>query len=231
MKRVLILVLSCETAPYGKMVQTSKETWDSVNVDGVDTVYYFGESAKQNTPSEIYLPVKESLSRMGEKTLKALEWALDNKEFDYIARPNSSCYVNKKELIKYIQTLPTENVFAGLEVADNPKWMVGAGQFIYSIDVVKKIVENKDLWNHQLMEDVAISCLANDLGITYMKGNACSINKRESDWLMISYGLEESKEFKEFSELKSKHYFYRVKCDGRRDIDELIMRELFSVLK
>ena len=49
MKKVLILVLSCETPPYNKMVDTSKSTWDSIEVDGVETIYYFGNHNDKRT--------------------------------------------------------------------------------------------------------------------------------------------------------------------------------------
>src|SRR6202008_208576 len=99
---------------------------------------------KENTDKCIYFPVKETLHTMGAKTLLAYEWALMNKQFDYVARVNSSTYVDKKELIKYIQELPYNNVFSGLEVAKSEtqeKWMWGP-QFILSKDIVELVIAN-----------------------------------------------------------------------------------------
>ncbi len=234
MKKVLILVMSSQNHPYQKMIETSLQTWDSINVDGVESVFYCGNPMKENTDKIIYFPLNESYATMGEKTLRAYEWALNNKEFDYVARVNSSCYVNKKELIKYIQTLPDKNVFAGLEVVASDiceKWMWGGGQYIISKDVIELIVENRDMWNHNAMDDQAISFLANKLNIPYYQGKACSIDKGKDGWVCTSYG-EPSIEFTDFADMNKldNQYFIRVKYDLDRTVDEYIMKQLYQNL-
>lgn len=231
MKKVLILVLSAEAPPYGKMITTALNTWDSVNVEGCETRYYCGDSIKRNKHPIIYLPVKESLTSMGEKTLQALEYALKHCEFDYIARVHSSCYVDKKRLIEYVQTLPETNVFAGAEVTDSPRWMWGGGHFVLSKDVVKKICDNREKWNHSVMEDKAMSYLVDSLGIPFTQGKSCSINKTEKGWLLLACGSGVNIELNEWSDVKKEtNHFYRVKQDGNRAMDEFIMNELFKVL-
>ncbi len=232
MKKVLILVVSADIPPYDKMIQTSLQTWDSINIEHCETVFYCGASNKTNTDKIIYLPVKESLHSMGYKMLIAFDWALKNKEFDYIARVNSSCYVNKKELIKHIQTLPDKNIFAGLKVnhSYNQEWLWGGGQFIFSKDVIKELLINKSHWDHDLMEDVAVSFLANKIGIPFTDGKACSIDKNNEGWQLTSYGSE-SFRFTDFKECaKSNHFFYRVKQDYDRNQDAYIMNQLFENL-
>jgi len=116
MRNILILVLSADFAPYSDMVRTSMSTWDSIDEQGMETVYYFGEhknSEPQSFQKSVYLPIDESLNNMGRKTLMALEWALKNKNWDYIARPHSCIYVNKKELREYIDSLPEHDVYSG----------------------------------------------------------------------------------------------------------------------
>lgn len=235
-KKTLILVLSADFSPYDKMISTSQQTWDSIEVDGCETIYYCGLSSKKDTNKIIYLPVKESLHTMGIKLLLAFEWALENKEFNYIARPHSCIYVDKKQLIGYIQELPVENVFAGPKVDVTPPWLWGGLGYILSKDVVRKIVDNKDQWDHTLMEDMALSFIVSKLNIPFTDGAGCSIDKYGHDsWLCLSYGESRSKSFifTDFSDvpLKSNQFFYRVKQDNKRDIDELIMRNLFEQLK
>jgi hypothetical protein len=231
MKKVLILVISCQSHPYKKMIEASLNTWDSVNVYGVETVFYCGNPVQENTDKIIYFPIEESLFSMGEKTLQAYEWALNNKEFDYIARVNASCYVNKKELIKHIQTLPDKNVFAGLEVTDTPKWVWGGGQYIISKDIIKKIIDNRDLWNHKVMEDKGVSYLLDGLGIPFMQGRACSIEKKPNNWFCLCYGSE-SIEFTDFEELNKldNQFFFRIKQDDDRTKEEYIMKQLYQNL-
>lgn len=233
MKKVLILVVSSQKPPYDVMMQTALDTWDSFEVEGVETIYYCGAPIKENTNKIIYFPIREEYANMGHKMLEAFQWAVKNKEFDYIARVNSSCYVDKKQLIKYIQTLEADNVFAGLEVKDDPKWMLGGGQFVLSRDLIYKVLENKDKWNHSLMEDVALSHLISNMGIDYTKGIACSINQKDGEWLLLSYGGCDNFLFTDFADVKknSTHHFYRVKQDYQRYLDKIIMENLYKVLK
>lgn len=231
-KRVLILVLSADFPPYDRMITTAQETWNSVEVENMETVFYCGESDKTDTDKIIYLPVKESLHTMGHKLLLALGWSLKNKEFDYLARPHSSIYVNKKELMNYVNTLPETNVFSAIGVDADPRWAWGGLGYVYSKDVIEKIIANKEHYRHDLMEDMAQSYLINKLEIPYTNGMGCSIDKKENGWLCLSYGGTETFEFSDFSEItKSKgQYYYRVKQDGKREVDEHIMRELFKHL-
>lgn len=237
MKKVLILVVSVQSPPYGKMIETSLKTWDSIEVEGVETVFYCGRPLKEDSDKIIYIDVVDSgYSAMGHKMLAAFDWALIFKEFDYIARVNSSCYVNKKELIAHVQTLPDKNVFECLTVAaDNgkEKWSWGGGQFILSKDVIQLILDNRHNWDHSKMEDMALGYLMNYLNVPYKDGKACSIDKLDNGkWRCMSYGSE-SFEFNDFSEVaeKSKNYFYRVKQDYDRNMDEYVMNELFKYLK
>lgn len=233
MKTVLNLVLSCETPPYDVMVQTSLDTWDSIDVEGCETIFYFGASVKESGGKFVYLPVAESLGTMGQKLILALEWALENKEFNYLARPHSCIYVNKKELVKYIQDLPCENVFAGIGVDANPKWMWGGTGYVLSKDVVRKIVDNKKYFRYDLMEDMGLSYMINDLSIPYTEGRGCSIDNLGNVWRLMVYGGGNSFEFTDFADLKKleNQFFFRCKQDQKRWVDKFLMEELFKILQ
>lgn len=236
MRKVLILVLSSQYMPYDKMVGTSLETWDSISVEGVETVFYFGNPIKDNTDKFIYFPIVEHYNSIGRKTLEAFEWALENKAFDFIARVNASTFVNKKELIKYIQTLPEEDVFAGLKVDASEyqqQWNWGV-QFVFSKDVIQKLVDNKVHLDETLMEDVGISYLANRLKIPYTAGRNCTIDKMSGDkWRAMTYGVGESFEFSDWADIKKSEgqCFFRCKHDPDRDVDKFVMEKLFENLK
>ena len=233
MKKVLILVLSSDFPPYDQMIQTSLKTWEMLEVEGVDTVFYCGKSNKKNSEKVIYLPVDNRLHDMGSKSILAYEWALQNKQFDYVARVNASCYVDKTKLIEFVQQLSETNVFAGTvaESQNGFKYLWGGCQFIISKDVLQKIVDNQKLWRHDLMEDEAMSLVVSALEIPFFEGKSGAIDKMPEGWRIISYGGE-SMSFTDFSEIvKLGHHFYRVKCDGKRDVDAFVMKELFKVLQ
>lgn len=214
------------------MIETSLNTWDSVEVEGVETIYYCGAPVKENTNKIIYFPIREDYANLGHKFLEALHWAKENKEFDYIARVNSSCYVDKKELIKHVQDLKEDAYGLIVPASEHePKWIWGGGQFILSKKVVDLILENKDKFNHSLMDDMAISRMLDYLGINYTEGKASSIDKLENRWRFMPYGGGAPFEFTDFNDLKNTtHFFYRVKMDGQRYIDKYLMEQLFKVL-
>jgi len=234
MKKVLILVLSNQNAPYDEVVNTSITTWDKEEVEGVETVYYFGEPVKNNTDKFIYFPVKESYGTIGYKMIYAFDWCLKNKEFDYIARVNSSTYVNKKELLKYVQQLPNENVFAGLRVEKSVSmdyWNWGGCGLVFSKDVIEKVVKNQEYFEHNKIEDVAVSHLLNRLNVPYTPGLACSIDKLPNGWRCVAYGSE-SFEFTEWEDIKKakEHFFFRCKHDPDRSVDKFVMHQLLKYL-
>lgn len=232
MKKVLIIVLSSDFPPYEKMIQTSLETWDSLNVPGVETIFVCGSSEKQDTDKIKYFQIGNSLFDMGKKNIAAFEWALANKEFDYVARINASCYVQKENLLAYVQTLADTDVFAGAmtDSQNGFKYLWGGAQYIISKDVIQKIVANKHHWQHKYMEDESMSLLVNWLSVPFCEGYSGAIDNMGDHWRCISYGGE-SITFTDFADLKRlNHHFYRVKQDQKRWVDEMIMKELFKVL-
>lgn len=223
------MVISSQLDPYGKMANTSEETWDSIEVPGVDSVFYFGGPVRPNTNKRIYFDFKEAYNVMSLKTVEAFKWALANKEFDYIARVNSSTYVKKDSLIEYVQTLPGNNVFNGLVVdGEKSNWVWGPF-FILSKDVVEAVVKNEAKIDHRVMDDVGLSKLIIGLGISPSRGIGCSIDRSADKWRAICYGTE-SFEFTDFSDIvrAKDHWGFRVKQDLDRSQDEYVMWQLFQ---
>ena len=231
MKTVLILVLSHDKPPYNKMVDTALQTWDKDPVEGTETVFYFDGTTK-NSGKNVFLNIDSGLLGMGKKTIAALEYALHNHQCDYIARIHSSIYCNKQALIEYVQTLPDTDLVAGsvAESANGFQYIWGGTGFVISRDVVQKIIDNKLHWQHKYMEDESISLLVNWLSVSFSAGKAGAIDNMGDHWRCISYGGE-SITFSNFEDLKPLgHHFYRVKQDGKRWVDEFIMKELKRVL-
>jgi len=233
MKKVLILVISSQHHPYGEMITTSQKTWDSVDIVGCETIFFCGEPVGENTDKIIYFPINESLHTMGHKTISAFRHALVYKEFDYIARVNSSTYVDKLELVKYIQTLPDKNVFEGLVVpaGQYPHPFMWGPAFILSKDVVQNIIHNKDKWDHSLMDDVAISLLLEGEGVPFRSGKMASIDKIDGGFRCMGYGggTFEFLDWKDIKKAKGQ-YFFRCKQDYDRRADRYVMEKLFENL-
>lgn len=237
MKKVLILVISSDFEPYSKMIETSLNTWDSLDVAGVETFFYCSQKDNpkwENTNKILYFPVDNTLYSMGYKNLAMFQWVLENKEFDYILRINASCYVDKRNLIEYVQNIPETNLIAGAEATSQHgfQYLWGGASYLISKDVFEAIVHNGYLWEHRFMEDESVSLLVTKLGIPYSEGKACSINKTDEGWMCLSYGGVDSILFTDFNDLKRlKHFSYRVKQDGHREVDEYLMEQLFKTLQ
>jgi len=238
-KKVLILVLSSDFFPYNEMIATSKKTWDSEVVEGCETIFY---CSKHDNPGAVnhdnvmYFDVPNDLYSMGRKNLAMFEWALQNKEFDYVLRVNASQYVCKKNLVEYVQTLPDKEVFSGAEVKEEgvANWFWGGCGFLFSKDIIQLIVDNKNNYNHTVMEDKSISYLINSFGIPVIPAKSGSIDNMGDCWRMMLYGGDESFEFTDFADVPVKakgHFCFRIKQDGKRYVEKFIMEELKRVLQ
>ena len=96
MSRVRILVLSSRVPPYHALHEAQRQTWDSVEVEGVETDYYFA-----NNWTETYTEFGPALDRALQQP-----WA-------HLFRTNSSSYVDKRKLLEFSAALPTERCYCG----------------------------------------------------------------------------------------------------------------------
>ena len=235
MKTVLIYCISCNLPPYPMLMQAALDTWDKLDVPGIETRFYCGGCPAIDHPKILHFKVSDNYANMGKKNLLAFDWALDQCEWDYMARINASCYVRKQKLLDYVQDLPEKGLFKG--VASNgpvdSSFMWGGAQFILSRDVIEAICANRDKWHHGPMEDISMTKIIKELGFTPdSTGNACSINRDKDHWLCIYYenGKQGGFEFTDMCEMKKaeSQFFIRVKQDLKRHIDVQIMKELFA---
>lgn len=233
--KALIAVISTRTPPYGEMIDTSKTTWDSTDVPGVETIYYVGEPESPLQDRVIGFPIRDSYANMGYKNLLAWKWMLDHSDFDFMARINASCYVHKARLMEHCREFPSTGVIAGGVVSDpnRPAWLWGGHQFILSRDVVQALVDHPEAWNHTEMEDVAMSHAAAKLGFSLTQDHvACAFDRMgPNEWRVVSSNGN-CFSFSDWSDVVKldKQVFFRVKQDQRRHEDTMVMKELFKNL-
>lgn len=237
MKRVLILVLSTDKPPYDKLYEASRQTWDSHEVDGVKTIFYFARSSRSGLRKEgkcLYTDSDDDFFSMGKKTLFAFEWALANREFDYIFRANASLYIDKAGLAKYCLDKPEHNLALGV-IAPGP--FLWGPSYMLSRDVVQKVVENKDQWDHTKMDDVAISRLLQDVGIPLdNRGSMASVALKNGGYEFTYYenGSGGGAFMADLADLPRRlpdQFAFRVKDDANRENDVRLMKELHEVFK
>lgn len=237
MKTVLIYVLSAHIPPWRGMVASAKETWDAEPIEGTETIYYSGNPpAATPEPRVIQFDINEAYQTMGRKNLLAYRAALQW-PWDYMARAHSSTYVHKRRLLEYCQTLPDTGLVSCTMLGPTfvcgteRNWAWGGGHFVFSRDVIAKIVENEQLWRHDVMEDVATSEIVQDLGFTPQGNGLSSALSKQPDgsWTLITYGGKSpSFTFTDFADINKapEQFFFRCKHDGNRAIDLEAMRLL-----
>lgn len=169
MKKVLILVQACDDAPYLEMQRAQLATWDSVEVEGVTTVYYYGNNTHPNdymffkSYKKLYCPCSEAYDMMHYRHKLATEWCMGHVDFDIMFRTNASSYVDKQLLFDYAQTLPTEKLFIS-----NNGIPSGAGFFL-SKDLIK--IANEGIDQHPTpSEDMYIFSMLNKAGYDLQPG-------------------------------------------------------------
>jgi hypothetical protein len=159
--KVLIIVLSYDDNDiYTKFYKSQVDTWDSIILDDVSTYYLFGNNnINKILDNKLLVDVKEiSISICGYKTLNAFN-LIKNMDFDYIFRTNSSSYVDKKLLIEFINSKPKNNYYSGaIGQYDGIQFASGCGYFL-SKDLINLVIENVNLWDHNLIDDVALAKL------------------------------------------------------------------------
>tara|TARA_X000000368_G_C22845860_1_gene629771 strand:+ start:113 stop:850 length:738 start_codon:yes stop_codon:yes gene_type:complete len=119
----------------------------------------------------IYVKGNESKMNILKKTIKALELLIHRENYDYVIRTNMSTVTNLNLLYEYCSRLPNKNIYSGgrfleLEWLDknygiNDTSLFGTiflqGCFIvFSIDIIKKIIQNQDLLDFSIIDDVSI---------------------------------------------------------------------------
>lgn len=232
--KVLILILSARRDPWAKMMDVSQATWDSEKHPQTQTLYYCGACREQSTEKVFYSRIfTESLEDITHRTLEAFEESL-KLDWDVMARSHSSTYIHKHNLVEFIETLPKENLLAGLLTTGDKPFLWGGGGYIISRDVIEKIVANKYLWNFGVMEDGSITDIANALSIPFTTGRMASINLSPTgSWSVMPYGIGEGFTFTEWTDIQKMHPHYYVRCkhDPDRSVDLKIFQELLTHYK
>lgn len=227
--KALILVLSARRDPWDKLMDCQLETWDAEDHPKTQTLFYIGK-LDQSWPANVFASpaLTESLEDVSPRTIEAFEKALEL-EWDYMARPHSSTYVHKRNLVKFCETLPRENVLCGIVTSGEKPFIWGGCHFLFSRDVIEKFVANKEKWNRNVMEDNSITEMAELLKIPVTGGCSATINMNDDgSYLCLTYGHGDNFTFTDFADMHKAegHFFFRVKQDLRRHEDVRIMKEL-----
>jgi hypothetical protein len=147
--KILIMVLSCVKPPYDALHAAQLNTWDSIDVKGVDTLYYWCDEYNM-----MHIPFRE-----------ALKERVNLFDYDFIFRTNASSYVNKKALLLKAESLLKEKCYCGINGGGHAS---GSGVFI-SKDLFQYIIDGLKDEKHGA-EDVYIGQVLKGHGIDVTPG-------------------------------------------------------------
>lgn len=160
---VLIGITSDKRQPFFNIVENGcKKTFGSVNHPNCK-VYFYYEGDFKVEGQDIFFPVPDlNAHRVGHMTLGFFKYILENENFDYLFKSSCSCYVNQKNLCNFLLAQPRQRFACGhilhhhdYNKNEDIKFITGSCS-ILSRDVVQKIYDNKDVWNHGNPEDVEL---------------------------------------------------------------------------
>jgi len=127
---MLASTVSSDRGPenYTSMVNACKNTWHKTVSDGVKVFSVFGNTHKPHllegtTRNEvvfneddldIIVNTWELRTNILRKSVKGMEFLLNNYEFDYLFRPNCGSYVNTANLLSYLEDKPRDKYYDGM---------------------------------------------------------------------------------------------------------------------
>ena len=165
-KKIIILVLSSNKYPSPSNELAQFNTWgkDTSEYD-IELIFYKGGESFQKLENYIIFPTGDSLYDIGYKTIEAFKWINTRYEYEFILRANSSCFINLANLEKFYSEIENKiPIYAGHmnNYKNEFEYVQGVG-IMLNKKSVELVLGNEHLWDHNLIDDVALGKIANHL--------------------------------------------------------------------
>tara|TARA_B100001250_G_scaffold169750_1_gene146197 strand:+ start:30820 stop:31725 length:906 start_codon:yes stop_codon:yes gene_type:complete len=227
MEKLAILVLSSNTYPSVRNSKIQKKVFFN-QPDSTSEIYWYKRGTEEElqgldsclSENDLFINADDSSLGMGEKTIIAFKWLIENSNFEYIFRTNTSSYVSIKKLRSFINDnyKNEKYVYSGLihKTNDSTKMPIsfasGSG-FLLNRKTVELILENLEKWQHEYWDDVSLGILLRDLNILPTQGKRFDI---------------EGNVFKQ--DINLDNYHYRCRIDNHYGYPRLLERYVISYL-
>ena len=227
MEKLAILVLSSNTYPSVRNSKIQKKVFFS-QPDSTSETYWYKRGTEEElqgldsclSGSDLFIDADDSSLGMGEKTIIAFKWLIENSNFEYIFRTNTSSYVSVKKLRSFINDnyKNEKYVYSGLihktnDSMERPISFASGSGFLLNRKTVELILENQEKWQHEYWDDVSLGLLLRDLNITPTQGKRLDI---------------EGNVFKQ--DINLDNYHYRCRIDNHYGYPRLLERYVISYL-
>lgn len=162
---ILVLVLHSEAEPWRTIAETQRETW--IASSRLECLHYVGGASCEHLDGcTLRLPAAEGrLDRLGIKTAMAFDWALRNREFDFVYRTNTSSYVDTAMLSQLLASKQRSRYYAGYHNPSYGGFASGCG-YALSRDCAKIVAADRRV-AAAYPDDVAVAKLLQSHGITH----------------------------------------------------------------
>lgn len=188
MKLVCIIIAS-HSPTYDKY----KQLWLNI-IDKVPNIdFYFiynGENEFCKDGMNLYFPYEENIKPgIFRKTIAVYEWLLkEDKNFTHVLRSNLSSFYIFDKLLSELEKLPQTNLVYGKHMFN--RFPTGCGS-TFSRDVIRKLVENKNIINPNSMnDDECIGYILSHLKINILNYNfidCFDYQNKDDDFLNVEH--------------------------------------------
>ena len=145
-KKVIILCMSCNQNRFVNEEYIIRKTWGGDILEGkydnIELLFYRGGSDNTYLENDVlHLTSDDTLLGTYQKSIDCFKWLVENKQFDYIVRTNTSTYINVEAIQQFLEFNVNEETVCGSYLIMN-----GANKFIpflpgFFLIFSKKIIE------------------------------------------------------------------------------------------
>ena len=114
---------------------------------------------------DLFVNIPEGLTFLGFKMLSSMDYAV-KKQYDWLVITNLSSYPVCYEIREFLARLdPNQDIYAGKRLPSDVNSGISGSFVILSSATSKKILANKQFWDHSSLDDIALMKLTKKLGI------------------------------------------------------------------
>jgi hypothetical protein len=129
------------------------------------------------------------------KDLAVLDYFYNNTNANFLFMTTTSSYIRPRKLMEKIATLPTRGLYAGALAYPGANFAAGNNR-LFSRDVVKRILQERNSLRCGVIEDLALGNLCNSLSIQMIELTKINIGSLKELELISDEELHEEFHFK-----------------------------------
>ena len=221
--KLIFLILANDTDNYLKMQELWKMYMDSH--ENIKSYFIKYNLNKLNNDKDIFMENntiyikgnKESIiPGCLDKTIKSIEYILDNEKFDYIIRTNMSSVWDLNKIYNLLSS--NDFVTGGVIGKKNSQQFISGAGILLRNDICKMIIENKNYLDYNIIDDVSIGIFLTNNNIHMNPLTRFEAYNYENDLDKINKCLDGS--------------YFHFRCKSNKDSDNTIntMRYIINLI-